>query len=33
VVPDEGIMFDSGAYITYTAGGSTVFSSFVALYN
>jgi len=32
VIPDEGIMFDSGAYITYTAG-TTVFSSFVALYN
>jgi hypothetical protein len=32
VVPDEGIMFESGAYITYTAG-TTVFSSFVALYN
>jgi hypothetical protein len=32
VIPDEGIMFENGAYITYTAG-TTVFSSFTALYN
>ena len=32
VIPDEGIMFENGAYVTYTAG-TTVFSSFVALYN
>ena len=32
VIPDEGVMFENGAYITYTAG-TTVFSSFTALYN
>lgn len=32
VIPDEGIMFENGAYVTYTAG-TTVFSSFTALYN
>ena len=32
VIPDEGIMFDSGVYLTYTAG-TTVFSSFTAMYN
>ena len=32
VIPDEGIMFESGAYITYTAG-TTVFSNFTAMYN
>lgn len=32
VIPDEGILFENGAYITYTAG-TTVFLSFTALYN
>ena len=32
VIPDEGVMFENGAYVTYTAG-TTVFSSFTALYN
>jgi hypothetical protein len=32
VIPDEGIMFENGAYVTYTAG-TTVFSNFTALYN
>ena len=32
IIPDEGIMFESGVYLPYTAG-TTVFSSFVAMYN
>lgn len=32
MIPDEGILFENGAYVTYTAG-TTVFSSFTALYN
>jgi hypothetical protein len=32
IIPDEGIMFDSGVYLPYTAG-TTVFSSFTAMYN
>lgn len=32
VIPDEGIMFDEGIYLPYTAG-TTVFSSFTAMYN
>jgi hypothetical protein len=32
IIPDEGIMYDSGIYLPYTAG-STVFSSFTAMYN
>jgi len=32
VIPDEGIMFENGVYLTYTAG-TTVFSSFTAMYN
>ena len=32
IIPDEGIMYDSGVYLPYTAG-TTVFSSFTAMYN
>ena len=32
IIPDEGIMYDSGIYLPYTAG-TTVFSSFTAMYN
>ena len=32
IIPDEGIMFESGVYLPSTAG-TTVFSSFVAMYN
>jgi hypothetical protein len=32
VIPDEGIMYERGIYLPYTAG-TTVFSSFTAMYN
>jgi hypothetical protein len=32
IIPDEGVMYDSGIYLPYTAG-TTVFSSFTAMYN
>lgn len=32
IVPDEGIMYSNGIYLPYTAG-TTVFSSFTAMYN
>jgi hypothetical protein len=31
VIPDEGILFESGIFLPYTAG-TTVFSSFTAMY-
>jgi hypothetical protein len=32
IIPDEGIMYERGVYLPYTAG-TTVFSSFTAMYN
>jgi hypothetical protein len=32
IIPDEGIMYERGIYLPYTAG-TTVFSSFTAMYN
>ena len=32
IIPDEGVMYERGIYLPYTAG-TTVFSSFTAMYN